>query len=95
MEMCSRPEPGAPASLAAWARLVEAVNRLDDHGLGALHGMAKWARANLPAEVACLVEVLDAAKDLSVAVAADRKGLTVAEIEAVIAEATSGGGVDG
>ncbi|MBB6343774.1 tRNA-dihydrouridine synthase [Nonomuraea muscovyensis] len=80
--------------MAAWARLVEAVNALDDQGLAAVHGMAKWARANLPADVACLVEVLDAAKDLSVAVVADRKGLTVAEIEAVIAEAT-GGGVHG
>ncbi|MBN6051315.1 hypothetical protein JYK22_05165, partial [Nonomuraea sp. RK-328] len=86
--------PGVPASLAAWARLVVEVNQLDDHGMGALYGMAKHWRATLPGEVVVLVGTLDAIRDLALALVADRKGMTVQQIEAIVSAALTKGGED-
>ncbi|WP_431900232.1 hypothetical protein [Nonomuraea sp. bgisy101] len=83
------------AATPVWARLFHALDQLDDHGMGALHGMAKHWRATLPGEVVALVDTLDAIRDLAVALTADRKGMTVEEIEAVIAGALAEGGHNG
>ncbi|MFI6788614.1 hypothetical protein ACIBG4_14920 [Nonomuraea sp. NPDC050383] len=80
----------------AWAGLAGAVDALDAHDLGALHEMLKYWRATLPGSVVALVDVLDRAREATVAVMADRHGATVAEVEALIAEVlAAGGGADG
>jgi hypothetical protein len=80
------------AATPVWQRLFAELDQLDDEGLGALYGMVKHWRANLPGEVAGLVGVLDTVRDLALALAADRKGLTLPEIEAVVSAALAEGG---
>ncbi|GAA2875634.1 hypothetical protein GCM10010517_36570 [Streptosporangium fragile] len=80
------------ATALAWARMAEVFDGMSDHDLGAVHEMARWSRANLPPGLVCLVDVLDAARDLSLAVLADRHEMTVEEVTAEIAAALAEGG---
>ncbi|MET9067258.1 hypothetical protein [Streptosporangium sandarakinum] len=80
------------AAAPAWARVVEAVDAMSDADLGAMHEMARWSRANLPPTLVCLVDALDAVRDLGVAVLADRYGVTVEQVEAEIAAVLAEGG---
>lgn len=81
--------PGEHARARAWA----AVEALSARDLGVWHEMLKVWRASLPASAVVLVDVLDALRDLPVAVLADRCDVTVAEVEAEIAAQV--GNVDG
>ncbi|MFI7148421.1 hypothetical protein ACIBO2_26210 [Nonomuraea sp. NPDC050022] len=82
------------ATAAAWVRLAVALDQLDDDGMGALYGMLRHWRSNLPAEAAVTVDTLDSLRHLVFAIMADRKGVTVDEITALVADALAGGGED-
>lgn len=79
------------ATSAAWLCQARALDQLDDSGLGLLCGMARHWRATLPAECVVLVGWLDAVREQTFAMLADRQGVTVEEIKALIAVAMAGG----
>ncbi|MBG0818196.1 hypothetical protein [Planomonospora sp. ID82291] len=94
--MTTQPEQEFPATSAAWLRMAAAFAHLDDEGLGMVHELARWSRANLPPALVALVDVLDAARGLSLAMLADRHGSTVEKLSREIElTLTEGGGSDG
>jgi hypothetical protein len=75
-----------------WQRLFAALDQLDDEGMAALWSMSRYWRGALPGEAVVLVDTLDAVRDLALALTADRKGLTLQQIEAVVSGALAQGG---
>lgn len=72
------------AAVPVWQRFFKALDRLDDEGLGGLHGMARYWKQTLPAEVAYLADFLDAVRDLPIGLIANQYGVAFEEIQSVV-----------